>query len=369
MINHLYVDNFKCFTHFEWNPGSLSLLLGDNGSGKSSLFDVVEILRDFITNRSDSRYAFPATTLTAWEKRFEQTFVLGIAGNGGQYTYRLVIQHTPDRLKNQIQLETLFFDETMLYRYEENEATLFLDDGSEGAVFPFDGTRSAIGTIPERNDNTRLTWFRKRLERVYIVSAIPSLMQGSASDEALGPERNLSNYVSWLLHLNNDPKWMHRLMQSLGEVLDGFIGIKFITFGNSVKELRFNFDYSDSNTQKKPFEIPFQHLSDGQRCLSALYTFLNVLEDHEVSLFWDEPDNYVSLREMQPFVRTLEDLVEENGRQCILISHHPELINRLSAEYGYAMYRESEGSARGKPFEWTKDDICPADIVARGWEV
>lgn len=369
MINRLYADNYRCFSGFEWEPRVLSLLLGDNGTGKSSILDLLETLRDFVTNPSDSRAAFPTETLTAWEDRPEQTFELGIAGNGGQYAYRLVIQHAPDRLKNRVQLETLSFDDIVLYRYEDKEAHLFRDDGGEGPSFPFDWTRSAIGTIPDRRDNTRLTWFRERLERIYVLAAIPAFMSGSTSEEALRPDRNLRNYVSWLRHLNNDPSLSSRLMKSLVEVLDGFEGIKFANLGDSVKELRFTFNYADDMAPRQLFEVPFQRLSDGQRCLAALYTSLSVLEEQDVSLFWDEPDNYVSLRELQPFIRTLQDVVEDSGKQCILISHHPELINRLAAENGFTMYREPGGPAKNKPFEWDAEGIAPAEIVARGWEV
>lgn len=59
MINRLYIDDCWCFTNFEWRPGVLSLLLGDNGSGKSSLFDFVGIVRDFVNRGTASNEAFP----------------------------------------------------------------------------------------------------------------------------------------------------------------------------------------------------------------------------------------------------------------------------------------------------------------------
>jgi ABC-type Mn2+/Zn2+ transport system ATPase subunit len=36
MIGRLYADNYKCFVNFEYKPRSLELILGDNGSGKST---------------------------------------------------------------------------------------------------------------------------------------------------------------------------------------------------------------------------------------------------------------------------------------------------------------------------------------------
>jgi len=370
MINHLYIDNYRCFTNFEWKPGVLSLLLGDNGSGKSSIFDVVEALREFIVKHTETDAAFPSSTLTAWDKRREQTFELGIAGNGGQYVYRLVIDHNADIQRNRIKLERLVYDNIILYQFEEDEAHLYRDNGSTGPVFPVDWSRSALGTIPARHDNQRLTWFRKRLEHVYVLSSAPQLMRPGSDREATNPGRHFEDYVSWLRHLSNDLTFPARLVESLDPVMDGLEGMKFEPTGESSKELRFLFDFDENGSprEKKSFSVPFDRLSDGQRCLAALYTGLLLAENEECSFLWDEPDNYVSLREIQPWFSAVRDLAEERGRQHILISHHPELINASAAENGILIYRDTGGPARVKPFEWQADGVSPAEIVARGWE-
>ena len=38
MLTRIYIDNFRCFVNFEYRPERKQLLLGANGSGKSSLF-------------------------------------------------------------------------------------------------------------------------------------------------------------------------------------------------------------------------------------------------------------------------------------------------------------------------------------------
>ena len=37
MPARLYIDNFRCFAKFEYRPARRQLILGANGSGKSSL--------------------------------------------------------------------------------------------------------------------------------------------------------------------------------------------------------------------------------------------------------------------------------------------------------------------------------------------
>ena len=69
----------------------------------------------------------------------------------------------------------------------------------------------------------------------------------------------------------------------------------------------------------------------------------------------------ISLRlaEIQPWVTQLQDRVQERSGQCLLISHHPELINYLAARHGLVVFRDESGPARAKPFEWTEGGCAP----------
>jgi AAA15 family ATPase/GTPase len=51
MLKRLYIDNFRCFVNFEYKPERKQLLLGANGSGKSSLLEAVRLLKEFIKGR------------------------------------------------------------------------------------------------------------------------------------------------------------------------------------------------------------------------------------------------------------------------------------------------------------------------------
>ena len=45
MLKRLYVDNYKCLVNFEYQPGKVQLIIGGNGTRKSSIFDVLSLLR------------------------------------------------------------------------------------------------------------------------------------------------------------------------------------------------------------------------------------------------------------------------------------------------------------------------------------
>jgi predicted ATPase len=373
VISRIYIDNYKCFTNFEYRPGALQLLLGPNGTGKTAVFEVLEALRDFILDGAASMSAFPRRTLTAWDRRPEQAFELDLKGKGGEYSYRLVIEHGRPARRNRIIYEHLTFDKRVLYQFKDGEAHLFRGDGTAEPVDEFDASRSAISTIPDPSDNALLSWFRWRLSRVFVFYPDPVRMTSYSKQEQPHPDRGLHHLASWIRHLRlESPEISQRLVESLRQnVLDNLIAYRFPHQGDGTRLLKFAFGSptSDNDRESDPFKLELGHLSTGQRALVALYTMLHAAVGPDMTLCIDEPDNYVALREIQPWLIELTDKVRDTGGQCLLISHHPELINDLAADCGMRFFRESGGPVRIQPFEWTEDGaIRPAEVVARGWE-
>ncbi len=99
MIDRIYIDKYKCFSNCELEPRAVQLILGRNGRGKTTLFDVLEVIRDFLTEGNTTTRSFPASTLTAWDKRREQTVELGIKGNSGLYSLTVGRRARPDHVE------------------------------------------------------------------------------------------------------------------------------------------------------------------------------------------------------------------------------------------------------------------------------
>jgi len=53
------------------------------------------------------------------------------------------------------------------------------------------------------------------------------------------------------------------------------------------------------------------------------------------TVIFDEPDNFLSLREIQPWLMTFADTIEESGGRVLIISHHPEIINQWAPKSGF----------------------------------
>ncbi|MHB1560326.1 MAG: AAA family ATPase, partial [Isosphaeraceae bacterium] len=173
------------------------------------------------------------------------------------------------------------------------------------------------------------------------------------------------------LHLES-PDFPRRLAESLRQdVLGGLVSYKLVNQGEGTRALQFEFGSPISELGERFYSylLGLDKLSTGQRSLVALYTILHAAVGQDLTLCIDEPDNYVALRELQPWLVELTDRVRDTGGQCLLISHHPELINYLAPDCGMRFFRAGGGPVRVQPFEWSEDEaLRPAEVVARGWE-
>ena len=109
-------------------------------------------------------------------------------------------------------------------------------------------------------------------------------------------------------------------------------------------------------------------MSEGQRCLVCLYAILHFLLGRGYTVVLDEPDNFLALREIQPWLTAAKDGIEDHGGQLLLISHHPEFINQWAPELGVQFVREGTGPVGVREFRVEGvTTLSPAELVARGW--
>jgi ATPase subunit of ABC transporter with duplicated ATPase domains len=202
-----------------------------------------------------------------------------------------------------------------------------------------------------------------------IIRPMPGLIVDESAQEVRLPSTHLENYVSWYRHLSQDQGLAIRLTDELREVMSEFEHFKFEAVGEQHRLLKAVFSTEGGNGL---IEYRFGELSDGQRMLIALYTLLHAVQTDELresTLLLDEPENFLALREIQPWLTALHDLCLEDKTQALLISHHPEFINYLLASpVGYWFDRESNKPTRIKPITADpQDGLSVAELIAMGW--
>jgi hypothetical protein len=336
--------------------------MGSNGSGKSNLVNSLNYVQKFVMGNWSSIKAFGASTRTRWEKqRREQTIELDVRGNGGLYRYRLVIEHDErEPGKNRISSESLRHEDKPIVEFVNGEIRIFREDGTVGPQFPAKSTRSAIGALDPGTGDRLLTWFKEWISNVWLLNPDPRDMSAQIEPGNDGwLVSNLANFASWYLRsLTIRPALIFKATAALEKVLPGFLELRA---EQGYLCARFG-DDSTSETYR------FDELSDGQRALIALYVVRHALVGPGNTLVIDEPENYVSLREIQPWLTEMTDLaLSTGGPQIWIISHHPEVLNLLAVDYGWKFFRIGNGPTRVERFK-AANGMDAAETVARGWD-
>ena len=305
MLTRVHVDNYKCLTNFDLRLDKLTLLVGANGCGKSAVFEVMGKLHDFACDSHVDKLFF-AEDLTRWTRKREQRFELEFSTDGGVFIYKLVIEQKPDERGAEVTKERLVHDGKPVLSSSDRKLQLYRDDDSEGDAYPFGPHRSALATESDARLYSRLHRFRDLLSNFQTLSLAPSRIESGS-------------------------------------------------------EARHSYS--------------FDKLSDGQRALIVLYSLVFATVPDSGSpddtgnlprtLFLDEPDNYVTLPELQPWLAELEDGAGDTLPQVVLISHHPEAIDFLTDSTVW-LAREPESHTR--IVEPTNDTgLRMSEVYARGW--
>ena len=367
MIERLYVDNYKCLVNFELELEELTLLLGANGSGKSSVLDVIVAVRKLLSDGVGvtDKEVFPLSSLTRWQTRRVQVVSLRVALDEDTFDYRLEVEHD-NRVKERarIQLERLSVDDRPLFEFESGTVRWYRDDHSPGPVFPQDWAESQLARVVPGDDNKRLMKFLDFMRKVIVCNLVPPLFRAESTREDVFLSRDGANFADWYRSMMQEQAHLvGPFTEALREVIDGFRAIHLERLGVESRVLTTSF-------KEDAFKILFSELSDGQRALIALYGLLHLTEGQGYSLFLDEPDNYVALAEIQPWLVGLSEACGETLRQAVVCSHHPELINYLGGECGVLLEREKSGPAMAKRLDpaLLSDGLELSEIVASGWE-
>ena len=366
MLKRLYANNYRCLVNFEINFDELTLLVGPNGGGKSTLFDLLYKIRHLIVDNAKVDEVFPPEDLTAWVNKSEQSFELDVQGKDGLFSYKLVISHNPDIKKQRVESEHLLLNGKPLFEFKNGEVKLYHDDHKPGPEYSFDWSVSALATIVSRPDNKKLTWFKKWVEMMFIVSLQPKSMTSETAEESNWLNRDGTNFASWYRYISQEHQdKIFKLAKQLRDTIPGFHVFKFEQAGRH-RILKVGFVSGNENTAQIYFD--FEQLSDGQRVMIVLYSLLLGLQDMGHTVFIDEPENYVSLPEIQPWLMELNDTCGEGFPQAVLISHHPELIDYFGPESGKWLEREPLGPTRIKKLpEQIEKGLKLSEQIARGW--
>ena len=369
----MYVDNFLSLVGFNLELGDRQLLLGLNGVGKSTVFRAIGAVRDIVEGRRSCAQVFSRDTLTRWQLLKTQQIELHVElPETGLLRYVLAVEHSdqPDRPVRLVK-ETLHDDRGPLFEYTDGEIRLFRDDHSPRGRIPLEVNQSVLGTIAAVPENTRLSAFRDWVRELYVLRVDSPHMATEARGTELQPlADDAKNFANWYREVVlSDQALAAELRQKIAEVLPGFVSLDLKPSGAEASTLSAKFEVGDRQPPNlgRPIAYGFGELSDGQRSLIALYTLLYFALRDGRTLCIDQPDEYLAIDEIQPWLLSALNEVDGGRGQLLLISHHPELINLLAPERGLWFERPTGAGTRVRPFAALPGSpLPPAEQIARG---
>lgn len=338
MIQRFYIHNFRCLENFELPLKGISsaLLIGKNGSGKSTISYALEVLQGIGRGISRVGQLVKTSDFTRGNTDIPIRFEIEVILNEKLYKYVLVLELPENFKEPRISEEQLLVDGKQIYSRTEAQVALYKNSHNEASFF-IDWHLVALPIIQKQSEKDPIHIFQSWLARIIILSPIPSKMKGDSSGSTLQPERDVSNFSEWFTGLLlRYPAAYSNIDKYIREIMPDFDSIENELLAKDARNISIKF-----KKDRAYFSIDFDMLSDGEKCFFLCAVFLAANKYYEpIFCFWDEPDNYLSLSEIEYFIRELRRSFKSSG-QLLVTAHNAQAIERFSDENSFLLYRNS----------------------------
>jgi hypothetical protein len=353
---------------FEAMFNSLGVLCGPNGAGKSSVFDAVRLLRNLGTGDGMlggmGEQDVPRLEFTEWLDSKIQEFELSLSVDDHSFEYVLHIEQTAEFEKPRVIHEKALCDGKPLFERDLESGVRFMKADGGQASFPLDWRQAALAAIQPRGLHiSKLALLQKEITKLLILRPNPRAMERESKAKAKHPDLSMTNLTSWYRSLHQEQEWTDALRDALRDVWPDFRSFKLVDVGLNAEALQLRFENKDS----KPVLLFFDQLSDGERALIGLYMVRSALETGAVrTVLVDEPDNFVGMPELQPWVLSMRELLDDE-HQLLLISHHPEILSHSGEANGLYLWRDNHNSPTRIGSLSVPEGMSAGEAIARGW--
>ncbi len=183
------------------------------------------------------------------------------------------------------------------------------------------------------------------------------------------PTRNFENAIAWYWAKSiGNAKFQGEVLRLLSESWPEFVTLRLEPLG---KAMILSLVFKQSRSKSVPQSYEFQELSDGEKMLVALYSLAAFQRIHEsTTIILDEPDNFLALAELQPWLMEMID-GRPDGGQVIIASHNPEIINTMGPKRISYLTRDDHSSPtvirKVVREEEDGEGLSLSELVTLGW--
>ncbi len=341
MFKRIYVHNFRCLENLSLPLGdsSSALLIGKNGSGKSTVSFALELLQNVARGTNRVGQLVKPKDFFLGRSDAPMRFEVDVELDARLYQYSLALELPPGFKELRVLSERLTVAGQPIYARDHARVSLARTSQDTKAEFGIDWHLVALPIIQERSEDDPVLLFKRWLARSIIIAPIPSLISGESSGDTLEPRRDVQNLGAWFAGLiAHSPRAYTTIDEYLkGDVMSDFWDVKNPIIAGETRSLSLQFRHEGSSQT-----LPFASLSDGEKCffICAMALAANAAYG-PLFCFWDEPDDHLAINEVGHFINALRRSFENRGGQVLMTSHNSEAIRRFSDENTLVLHRES----------------------------
>lgn len=350
LLQRLYLHNFRCFENFEFRPEgqTASLLIGKNGSGKSSLMQALALFQAIgrgrvrlkeLEGRDEQDKLIGPADFTRGRSDIPMRFEIEVVLREKTYAYSLVLE-LPEKFRElRVLHERLTVDGETIFTRDKAEITIpRTARGRDDTVFSMDWHLIALPVIQDATAATALQSLCEWMASMVLLSPTPQTMRSEALGSNTAIERNASNLPDWLAGLlESYPAAYATIVSHLQQVIPDLQALRFERLGRDARALIIQFVSAPER-----MELAFSALSDGEKCFFIGAVLLAAIEEAGPLLaFWDEPDNNIAPHEVNQLIVALKRSFFHNKGQLIISSHNPQAIQCFSDDSTWVMGRRS----------------------------
>jgi predicted ATPase len=348
MLKKLYVNNFRSFQNFELDVTELksALLIGKNGSGKTNVFAAMEIFQQIAQGVSKINQLISEKDFAFGDTAKPMRLEISVAIAVKTFIYTIDIELPEGFREPRIKYEKLQQDSQVVFE-RKREHTQLINFGQKEAgmeaqrsqSFILDWHHFGLPLILVRNEKDPIAQFRNWLKNLLILAPLPSRFAAVSKGERLFLDKQGEYILDWLRNiLGENPSLYGKVEDFLKYRFPDFSALKFNAIGGQEKELRVLFAANQNS-----LDLNFSQLSEGEKIFilaAGLVASMNT--DTPFLCLWDEPDNYISLLELQNFIVAQRKAAEtKSSVQIIMTSHHGTVIHAFSEHNTFILSRAS----------------------------
>lgn len=353
MIKSLYIDNFKALNRFEIDFQPLTLLIGANSVGKSTILQALELLAYFTKGKEHGelnnyliQQGWSAKDLkSSLSKRRYITFILKIEIE--QIEYKWTVVFTTNKHKIELVSESIDGKHFSSYLTRSKYRSVLIDKNkNHQPITGISFISSGLTLVDEKTHQEicpELIAIKKALNNLamFDFSSTSTLKSRNQLSLKSNIGRNGENLAAYLYQLSKED--LANLSDALRVYAPFFEKIKITKKSRGEVEIDIKETFNNNH-------IDATHLSDGMMRLLAILT-LALTDSGYQTILIEEIEDGINPNLAGEVIKTLLKVTETTQQQFILTTHNPLILDWVPVESIHFLYRKPDGQIQQKKFK------------------